>query len=139
MTNTRLKSAPVERPATVELRVLGGFAVIAEGQALPDRVWDGSRKARSLAKLLTLAPGQRLHQAIYQVRRALVPLGIEVALQTQVIALRAQGELTTDLATFEAAAATTSLGESAYATAHASGHAWSAEESIAQVLAYLTD
>jgi predicted ATPase/DNA-binding SARP family transcriptional activator len=127
MSNARPKATPVEHPAAVEMRVLGGFAVVADGQMLPDRAWGGSRKARALAKLIALAPGQRLHrdqlldalwpdldpeaagpslhQAIYLVRRALAPLGIEVALQAQVLALRAGGALTTDLAAFEAAAA----------------------------------
>jgi predicted ATPase/DNA-binding SARP family transcriptional activator/Tfp pilus assembly protein PilF len=127
MSNARPKTIPVDHPAAVEVRVLGGFAVVADGQALSDRAWGGSRKARALAKLLALAPGLRLHrdqildtlwpdldpeaagpslhQSIYLVRRALAPLGIEVALQAQVLALRAHGELTTDLVAFEAAVA----------------------------------
>lgn len=127
MSNARSKAIPADHPAAVELRVLGGFAVLADGQALPERAWGGSRKARALAKLLALAPGQRLHrdqaldalwpdldpeaagpslhQAIYLVRRALAPLGIEVGLQAQIVALRARGTLTTDLAAFDAATA----------------------------------
>jgi DNA-binding SARP family transcriptional activator len=56
MSNAHPKASPVDHPAAVELRVLGGFAVVADGQPLPDRAWGRSRKARSLAKVLAFAP-----------------------------------------------------------------------------------
>ena len=118
---------PGYRPATVQLRLLGGFAVVADGQALPERAWGGSRKARALVKLLALAPGHRLHrdqlldalwpdldpdaagpslhQALYLTRRALAPLGVSVVIQSQMITFEAPGDLTTDLAAFRSAAA----------------------------------
>ncbi|MFN8541250.1 MAG: hypothetical protein U0232_27675 [Thermomicrobiales bacterium] len=46
-------------PLTVRIRLLGGFAVDINGQSIPDAAWR-LQKARSLVKLLALAPGHRL-------------------------------------------------------------------------------
>ncbi|MFN8512368.1 MAG: BTAD domain-containing putative transcriptional regulator [Chloroflexia bacterium] len=126
MPRTRAGTAPPDHSPALQIGLLDGFTVAIDGQPLPDRAWGGSRKARALAKLLALTPGQRLHrdqaldalwpdldpeaagralhQALYLVRRALAPAQAHVALQGQVVALHAPGGLTTDLATFQAAA-----------------------------------
>src|SRR3954453_2987527 len=45
----------------LQIRLLGGFAVTVGGDALTDEVWR-LRKAKSLLKLLALAPEQRMHR-----------------------------------------------------------------------------
>jgi predicted ATPase/DNA-binding SARP family transcriptional activator/DNA-binding CsgD family transcriptional regulator len=44
----------------LRIYLLGGFRVTVDSRTVDDRCW-GRRKARSLVKLLALAPGQRLH------------------------------------------------------------------------------
>ncbi|MGZ4270956.1 MAG: AfsR/SARP family transcriptional regulator, partial [Solirubrobacteraceae bacterium] len=80
--------------------LLGGFAVGVSGRAVGDDAWR-LRKARSLVKLLALAPGRRLHrdqlaealwsdrdadhaannlhQALHAARRALGPAALTLA------------------------------------------------------------
>ena len=55
---------PIMRPSSCEIRIslLGGFSVAVAGQPVPDR-WR-LRKAKTLVKLLALAPGHRLHRDI---------------------------------------------------------------------------
>jgi len=49
-------------PSTgVEVRVLGGFAVIVDGVPTPARSW-ARRSAAALVKILALAPGHHLHR-----------------------------------------------------------------------------
>ena len=48
--------------AEVHVALLGGFSVTVNGQPVPDR-WR-LRKAKTLVKLLALAPGHRLHRDI---------------------------------------------------------------------------
>ena len=47
--------------AAVHLQLLGGFVVSVGDAAIPEAQWK-SRRARSLVKLLALAPGHRLHR-----------------------------------------------------------------------------
>jgi len=46
----------------VRIRLLGGFAVLIDGVPAPER-WR-LRKAKSLVKVLALAPGHRLHREV---------------------------------------------------------------------------
>src|SRR4051812_24910086 len=46
---------------TTEITLLGGFAVVHDGEARPDDGWR-RRQAAALVKLLALAPGRRLHR-----------------------------------------------------------------------------
>ena len=48
--------------AETSIRMLGGFTVTVAGQPVADR-WR-LRKAKTLVKLLALAPGHRLHRDI---------------------------------------------------------------------------
>ena len=47
--------------AAVHLQLLGGFVVSVGDAAIPEAQWK-SRRARSLVKLLALAPAHRLHR-----------------------------------------------------------------------------
>ena len=47
---------------TVEVKLLGGFAVVADGDPVEDP-WR-LRKARTLVKLLALAPDHRIHRDV---------------------------------------------------------------------------
>ena len=106
----------------LRVRVLGGFSVELDGRPLPDDVWRRNR-ARSLVKLLAIAPRARLHReqlmdalwpeldpaaASANLRKALhfarAALGSDsLTAHDQTIAL--DGEpLEVDAATFEAAA-----------------------------------
>ena len=53
---------PIMRPSSREIQIslLGGFSVTIDGEPVPDR-WR-LRKAKTLVKLLALAPGHRLHR-----------------------------------------------------------------------------
>ena len=114
----------------LEIRTLGGFAVQVDGTPVPQDAWR-LRKARSLVKLLALAPAHRLHreqacallwpdrvddaravannlhQAVYAARRALDAAGADgaalIALRDDVLALN--GELRVDAVELEAAIA----------------------------------
>ena len=108
----------------VHVAMLGGFSVTVNGQPVPDR-WR-LRKAKTLVKLLALAPGHRLHrdvivdrlwpdaelaatannlyQIVYAIRRM---LGAEsITLSEDVVRLCPAGGLTVDVDQFERAAAT---------------------------------
>jgi predicted ATPase len=113
----------------LDIRLLGGFAVQVDGTDVPDNAWR-LRKARSLVKLLALAPGHRihreqaygllwpgkedaralnnsLHQAMYAARRALDTAnaggaGI-LALRDDLLSLN--GDVTVDAVELEAAIA----------------------------------
>jgi len=52
---------PGEGESAIQLRLLGGFALSVDGQAVADGSWR-LRKARILVKLLALAPGHRMHR-----------------------------------------------------------------------------
>ena len=112
--------------ATIRLSLLGGFRLVVGGAALPESNWR-RRKARSLVKLLALAPAHQLRReevmealwpdldpaaadnnlrgALHTARRALAPHGAIVS-QDGTLALRADGGLWIDAVGFEAAAAT---------------------------------
>jgi predicted ATPase/DNA-binding SARP family transcriptional activator len=47
--------------AWLQICLLGGFAVVAKGQPLPDELWR-LRRAKTLVKLLALSPERRLHR-----------------------------------------------------------------------------
>src|SRR4051794_23726374 len=49
--------------APLRITLLGGFTVHRDGEAVPERAWR-LRKARSLVKLLALAPDHRLHRDV---------------------------------------------------------------------------
>lgn len=112
------------------VNLLGAFSVARGGDAVPDNAWR-LRKAKSLIKLLALAPEQRvhadraaellwpdrnqasarnnLHQAIYAARRALDSTGLEgsrcLELNEDVIALCPHDRARIDVVAFEQAAA----------------------------------
>ena len=50
-----------EAPFPVRIRLLGGFSVWVGSRAVPEGAWH-LRKAKSLVKLLALAPGHRVHR-----------------------------------------------------------------------------
>jgi predicted ATPase/DNA-binding SARP family transcriptional activator len=58
---TRKRRSSYEGPFPVRVRLLGGFSVWVGSRAVAEGAWH-LRKARSLVKLLTLAPGHRLHR-----------------------------------------------------------------------------
>jgi predicted ATPase/DNA-binding SARP family transcriptional activator len=110
--------------------LLGTFSVTLSGDAVPDEAWR-LRKAKTLIKLLALAPEQRLHadqaaellwadrdqasarnnlhQAIYAARRALDSIGLDgsrcLELQEDVMALCPIDPVRIDVVAFEQAAA----------------------------------
>jgi predicted ATPase/DNA-binding SARP family transcriptional activator len=110
--------------AEVHLSLLGGFSATVDGQPVPRR-WR-LRKAKTLVKLLALAPGHRLHrdvvvdrlwpdtepdaaannlyQLVYAIRRMLGAASI--TLSDDVVRLCPAGGLTVDVDQFERAAAT---------------------------------
>src|SRR4051812_6821124 len=49
--------------APLRITLLGGFTVHRDGEVVPERAWR-LRKARSLVKLLALAPDRRLHRDV---------------------------------------------------------------------------
>src|SRR5262245_4528485 len=115
----------------VRIELLGGFRVAVGERGVAPGAWR-LRKARSLVKLLALAPGHRahreqvqdllwpdlppeaaannLHQILYAARRALGSAGAATSscldLQVDALALCPDGSLWTDVEAFEAAAAT---------------------------------
>ena len=102
--------------------MLGGFAVEAAGEPTPDAAWR-LRKAKTLVKLVALAPGgvlhrdravdvlwpehdpesaaNNLHQALHAARRA---LGDPAALELRDGAIALAGEVEVDARAFESAA-----------------------------------
>jgi DNA-binding SARP family transcriptional activator len=110
-------------PADVRVFLLGGFSVVVDQQPVGDR-WR-LRKAKTLIKLLALAPGHRLHreqivdilwrdttaragtnnlhQIVHNVRR-MMGAG-SVGLHDDVVQLCPAGGLTVDVDMFEQAAA----------------------------------
>jgi predicted ATPase/DNA-binding SARP family transcriptional activator len=121
---TREDSAMEETASAAEVHVslLGGFSVTVNGQPVPDR-WR-LRKAKTLVKLLALAPGHwlhrdpivdslwsdiepeaaanNLHQIVYAVRRM---MGAEsITLSDDVVRLCPAARLTVDVDQFEQAA-----------------------------------
>ncbi|MEU2055919.1 BTAD domain-containing putative transcriptional regulator [Streptomyces bungoensis] len=112
----------------VHIRLLGGFAVAVQDRPVPAGAWR-LRKARSLLKLLCLAPGHRmhrerlydllwpdlgrtaaannLHQVLHAVRRALASAGTPgevVVLRDDLVLLGPGGGVRTDLDAFDEAA-----------------------------------
>src|SRR5829696_5379686 len=57
---TRERRTSSEGPFPVRIRLLGGFSVWVGSRAVGEGAWH-LRKARSLVKLLALAPGHRPH------------------------------------------------------------------------------
>jgi predicted ATPase/class 3 adenylate cyclase len=53
--------APIPDPEPLHIHLLGGFRVTVGERAIPETAWR-LRKARSLVKLLALAPGHQLHR-----------------------------------------------------------------------------
>jgi DNA-binding SARP family transcriptional activator len=110
--------------AEVHVALLGGFSVAVNGEPVPDR-WR-LRKAKTLVKLLALAPRHRLHrdvvaetlwpdaepeaasnnlhQTLHQLRRKIGPTLI--AFTDDIVALGPTGGLTVDVDVFEQAATT---------------------------------
>lgn len=119
-------------PPALQIALLGGFRVVVAGRAIAPGVWRLD-KARSLVKLLALAPGQHLsrdqimdllwptlgpaaaannfYQALHAARQALAAGGAPpsrtaplLRLQRQMLWLHADGALEVDVAGFEAGA-----------------------------------
>jgi predicted ATPase/DNA-binding SARP family transcriptional activator len=111
-------------PGEIRIQLLGGFAVTIDGAPVPDR-WR-LRKAKTLVKLLCLAPGRRLHrdaaieqlwpdaeqsaatnnlhQAVHAARQI---LGSNcIALRDDVLTLGPRESVTVDVEVFERAAET---------------------------------
>src|SRR5215210_935195 len=126
------RDAPVGRPETVRVWLLGGFRVSVGTRTVQEGAWR-LRKAASLVKLLALAPGHHLHreramdllwpnlgrkaaannlsQALHAARRALAPEDARaassyVASRGEQLVLCPGGELWVDVEAFEEAAAT---------------------------------
>src|SRR5262245_26274209 len=113
----------------LRIQLLGRFSVSVNGQAVEERVWR-LRKARSLLKLVALAPGHSLHrdlvlealwpergaeaarnnlrQAVFVARRALDSGGGDgaawLAMSQDVLSLTPAAEAAIDVDEFEAAA-----------------------------------
>jgi predicted ATPase/DNA-binding SARP family transcriptional activator len=111
------------------ISLLGGFSIARGADAVPDEAWR-LRKAKTLVKLLALAPERRvhadqaaellwadrhrasarnnLHQAIFAARRALDSAGLEgrdcLALHEDVISLCPDDPVSVDVLAFEEAA-----------------------------------
>ena len=114
--------------AEVHVSLLGGFSVTVNGEPVADR-WR-LRKAKTLVKLLALAPGHRLHrevvvdrlwpdtepqvaannlhQIVHTIRRMMGPESI--TLSDDVVRLCPAGGLSVDVNVFEQAAATARSG-----------------------------
>ena len=114
----------------VQIRLFGAFAVSVGGEVVPESAWR-LRKAKSLVKLLALAPERRVHreqatellwperareaaannfhQALYVARRALEAAGAEASavlpLQDDMLVLYPGGRVEVDVDAFEAAVA----------------------------------
>jgi predicted ATPase/DNA-binding SARP family transcriptional activator len=114
----------------VQIRLLGAFDVSVGGEVVPERAWR-LRKAKSLVKLLALAPEHRVHregatellwpertreaaannfhQALYVARRALEVAGAEASavlpLRDDMLVLFPDGRVEVDIDVFEAAVA----------------------------------
>ena len=123
--------------ADIHVSLLGGFSVAVAGQPVSDH-WR-LRKAKTLVKLLALAPGHRmhrevavgvlwpdaepqvatnnLHQVLHNVRRMLGPASI--GLVDDVVRLSPAGRLTVDIDQFEQAAAVARRGADIAALQHA--------------------
>ena len=117
---------PIMRPSSREIQIslLGGFSVTIDGEPVPDR-WR-LRKAKTLVKLLALAPSHRLHrdlvvdrlwpdmepqlaannlyQLAHSIRRVLG--GGSITLGDDVVRLCPADGLTVDVDQFEQAAST---------------------------------
>ena len=115
---------------SVQIRLLGGFAVRVGEEVVPEGSWR-LRKAKSLLKILALAPERRIHreraaellwpertpeaaannfhQALYVARRALEAAGAEASgvlpLRDDMLVLCPDGRVEIDVDAFEAAAA----------------------------------
>src|SRR5829696_5664701 len=126
---TRERRTSSEGPFPVRIRLLGGFSVWVGSRAVGEGAWH-LRKARSLVKLLALAPGHRLHReqvmdllwphlgrraatnnlrgSLHTARTALasepVAASRYLASEEERIALCPQVELWVDVETFEEAA-----------------------------------
>ena len=114
----------------VQIRLFGAFAVCVGGEVVPEGAWR-LRKAKSLVKLLALAPERRVHreqatellwperapeaaannfhQALYVARRALEAAGAETSavlpLRDDMLVLYPGGRVEVDVDVFEAAVA----------------------------------
>jgi predicted ATPase/DNA-binding SARP family transcriptional activator len=114
----------------VQIRLFGAFAVYVGGELVPEGAWR-LRKAKSLVKLLALAPERRVHreqatellwperaraaaannfhQALYVARRALEAAGAEpsavLPLRDDMLVLYPGGRVEVDVDAFEAAVA----------------------------------
>jgi predicted ATPase/DNA-binding SARP family transcriptional activator len=114
----------------VQIRLFGAFAVSVGGEVVPEGAWR-LRKAKSLVKLLALAPERRVHreqatellwperareaaannfhQALYVARRALEAAGAEASavlpLRDDMLVLYPGGRVEVDVDAFEAAVA----------------------------------
>ena len=114
----------------VEIRLFGAFAVRVGEEVVPEGAWR-LRKAKSLVKLLALAPERRVHreratellwpertpeaaannfhQALYVARRALEAAGADASavlpLRDDMLALYPDGRVEVDVDAFEAAVA----------------------------------
>ena len=114
----------------VRIRLFGAFAVSVGGEVVPEGAWR-LRKAKSLVKLLALAPDRRVHreqttellwperareaaannfhQALYVARRALEAAGAEASavlpLRDDMLVLYPGGKVEVDVDAFEAAVA----------------------------------
>src|SRR6478735_9115559 len=113
----------------VRIRLFGAFAVRVGDEPVPESAWR-LRKAKSLVKLLALAPERRMHrervteflwpelapgaaannfhQALYVARRALEAAGADAGsvlpLRDEVLALEPDGVVEVDVDAFETAA-----------------------------------
>ena len=130
---------PITRPSSGEIQIslLGGFSVMIDGEPVPDR-WR-LRKAKTLVKLLALAPGHRLHrdlvvdrlwpdtepqlaannlyQLVHSIRRTLG--GGSITLSGDVVRLCPNDGLTVDVDQFEQAASTARSSSDITALQHA--------------------
>jgi DNA-binding SARP family transcriptional activator len=130
---------PITRPSSGEIQIslLGGFSVMIDGEPVPDR-WR-LRKAKTLVKLLALAPGHRLHrdlvvdrlwpdtepqlaannlyQLVHSIRRTLG--GGSITLSDDVVRLCPNDGLTVDVDQFEQAASTARSSSDITALQHA--------------------
>jgi predicted ATPase/DNA-binding SARP family transcriptional activator len=125
----RIPSVEAVRGVNVRIRLLGGFAVEVEGQDVAARPWR-LRKARTVIKVLALAPDQRmhrdrllellwpdrtaaaaannLHQALHVARRAILgpaPGDGVLAIRDGLLRLHADSAVDTDVADFRRLAA----------------------------------
>jgi DNA-binding SARP family transcriptional activator len=129
-TSCHSEGAPLGTTQGVRIKLLGGFDISVGSRSIEDDEWH-LRKARSLVKLLALAPGHRLHreqvmerlwpnsgpdaaanslyQTIHNVRRvidpdSLGPFSPYLRLQDEELVLCPEVPLWTDVGAFESAA-----------------------------------